>query len=323
MTPLPTTIEGCLPPAFRGPATTISRIAAGLSGAAVYQVEVAGQQFVLKIASLHEDPDEWRGAIAIQRLAAQAGLTPEVVHVVDDTQRAVLTRFVADRGFPAFYRNPATHADALVALGTTVRRIHALAIPEGARVRDPREFLAGLWNSMGADFVVPAFVAGAVKRALDTEPPPGQSAAVLSHNDLNPSNLVYDGTGITIFDWATAGPGDPFYDLATLAVFLRMDEATCLRLLAAYGGTSASAIPERLLETRRLVAVLAGSASLLLARRLKHPGADTAVDDALALGDFYQQMRAGTLRLGTPDGQWAFGLALVKESFVGQVVRCP
>jgi hypothetical protein len=70
--------------------------------------------------------------------------------------------------------------------------------------------------------------------------------------------------------------------------------------------------------TRRLVAVLAGSASLLLARRLEHPGADTAVEDALALGDFYQQMRAGTLRLGTPDGQWAFGLALVKESFAGR-----
>jgi aminoglycoside phosphotransferase (APT) family kinase protein len=315
MTLQPTTIEGCLPPALRGPATTINRIAAGLSGADVYQVEVAGQQFVLKIASHHEDPDEWRSAVAIQRLAAQAGLAPEVVHVVDEAKRAVLTRFVADRGFPAFYRNPATHADALVALGTAVRRIHALAIPDGARVRDPREFLAGLWKSIGADFVVPAFVVAAVKRALDTAPPPGERAVVLSHNDLNPSNLVYDGTGITIFDWANAGPGDPFYDLATLAVFLRMDEATSLRLLAAYDGrTSASAIPERLVYTRRLVAVLAGSASLLLARRLEHPGAETAVENALALGDFYQQMRAGTLRLGTPDGQWAFGLALVKES---------
>src|SRR5262245_40338250 len=147
MTLPPTTIEACLPPALRGPATTINRIAAGLSGAGVYQVEAVGQTFVLKIASLHEDPAEWRRTVAIQRLAAQAGLTPEVVHVVDDGQRAVLTRFVADRGFPLFYRNPATHADALTALGTTVRRIHALAIPEGARARDPREFLATIWNA--------------------------------------------------------------------------------------------------------------------------------------------------------------------------------
>jgi aminoglycoside phosphotransferase (APT) family kinase protein len=225
---------------------------------------------------------------------------------------------VADRGFPMFYRNPATHADALTALGTTVRRLHALPIPEGARARDPREFLATIWKAIGDDFVVPAFVVAARERALDTTPPPGERAAVLSHNDVNPSNLVYDGTGITIVDWATAGPGDPFYDLGTLALFLRMDEATCLRLLAAYdGGTPPSAIPERLVYTRRLVGVLAGSASLMLARRTEHPGGDAAVEDALALGDFYQQMRAGTLRLGTPEGQWAFGLALVKESLAG------
>jgi aminoglycoside phosphotransferase (APT) family kinase protein len=315
MTLPPAMIEDCLPPALRGPATTITRIAAGLSGAGVYQVEAAGQRFVLKVASLQEDPDEWRGAVAIQRLAARAGLTPEVVHVVDDAQRAVLSRFVADRGFPAFYRNPATHADALIALGATVRRIHALAIPEGARARDPREFLAAIWKAIGDEFVVPAFVVAARERALDTTPPPAERAAVLSHNDLNPSNLVYDGTGITILDWATAGPGDPFYDLATLAVFLRMDDATCLRLLAAYeGGSAASALPERLVYTHRLVAVLAGSASLLVARRLEHPGAETAVEDALALGDFYQQMMAGTLRLGTPAGQWAFALALFKEA---------
>jgi aminoglycoside phosphotransferase (APT) family kinase protein len=313
-----TTIEGCLPPALRGPDTAITRIAAGLSGAHVYQVEVAGRRFVLKIASLHEEPEDWHSAVAIQRLAAEAGLTPEVVHVVDDDQRAVLTRFVADRGFPAFYRNPATHADALIALGATVRRLHALAIPAGARRRDPREFLAEIWRRIGAEFVVPAFVVAAVKRALETAPPPGERPAVLSHNDLNPSNLVYDGTGITVLDWAVAGTGDPFYDLATLALFLRMDEATCLRLLAAYeGGASAAAVPERLMYTRRLVAALAGSASLLMARRLEHPGGDAAVEEALPLGAFYQQMLAGTLRLGTPEGQWAFGLALVKESFVG------
>jgi aminoglycoside phosphotransferase (APT) family kinase protein len=310
-----TTIESCLPPELRGPSTTITPIAVGLSGAEVYQVKTAGQQYVLKIASAREDPEEWRSTVTIQRLAAGAGLTPEVVHVVDDTQRAVVTRFVADRGFPAFYRNPGTHADAIAALGSTVRRIHALEIPAGAHALPPRVFLADLWKSIGADFVVPAFVAAAVKHALETEGPPRERSVVLSHNDLNPSNLVYDGTGIIALDWATAGLNDPFFDLATLAVFLRMDEATCLRLLAAYdGGTPASVIPEGLVHTRRLVAILAGSASLLLARRLNHPGGEASVGEVLTLGDFYQQMRTGPLRLGTAKGQWTFGLALIKES---------
>ena len=32
----------------------------------------------------------------------------------------------------------------------------------------------------------------------------------------------------------------------------------------------------------------------------------------LSLMDIYQQMRAGALSVATADGQWAFGLALVK-----------
>jgi hypothetical protein len=55
---------------------------------------------------------------------------------------------------------------------------------------------------------------------------------------------------------------------------------------------------------------------LYLARQMRHAGATGAETLAatLPLGEFYQQMRAGTLRLGTPDGQWAFGLALLNES---------
>ena len=44
---------------------------------------------------------------------------------------------------------------------------------------------------------------------------------MLSHNDLNPTNLIYDGAGVQLLDWSAAGPLDPLYDLATLAMFLR------------------------------------------------------------------------------------------------------
>jgi aminoglycoside phosphotransferase (APT) family kinase protein len=139
---------------------------------------------------------------------------------------------------------------------------------------------------------------------------------VLGHNDLNPSNLVYDGRSILILDWATAGAMEPFYDLAVVAVFLRMDERTCVRLLSAYEGSAVAELPARFRYDRRLVAAFAGTMSLHVARLVKHPGATGAetLEGTLALGDFYQQMQAGVLKLGTPEGQWAFGLALLKES---------
>jgi aminoglycoside phosphotransferase (APT) family kinase protein len=309
------TLEEYLPPDLRGPATTITRMSAGLSGAGVHRVEAAGQSFVLKVAAESESVADWRSTLHIQRLAADAGLAPRIIHV-DEARRAVLTAFVLDRSFMALYWTPRTHEAALSQLGSTVRRIHAIPVPAEATRRDPREFLARIRGGFLPDFTVPDFAVKVVERVLAEEPPPSDRALILGHNDLNPSNLVHDGETLLVLDWATAGPIDAFYDLAVLSVFLRMDEGTCSRLLLAYEGQPTAGLPERFLYTRRLAATLAGTMQLYLARQMKHAGATGAetLDSTLPLGAFYQQMQAGALKLGTADGQWAFGLALIKES---------
>ncbi|WP_257450556.1 phosphotransferase [Archangium lipolyticum] len=308
------TVEDCLPADLRGPTTAITRIAAGLSGAGVYRVEATGQPFVLKIAGESENDADWRRELHIQRLAADAGLAPRIVHV-DEARRAVLTAFVTDRSFAAFYRDPSTHEAALTLLGRTVRRIHALPLPADARMRDPREFLSQIWNGFLTGFALPVFVGDTVQRVLAGNPPASERALVLGHNDLNPTNFVYDGEAIQILDWATAGPTDAFYDLAVISVFLRMDEGTTLRLLSAYDDRRFVELPNRFIYTRRLAATLAGTMQLYLARQMKHAGATGAetLDSTPSLGEFYQRMMAGALKLGTADGHWWFGLALLKE----------
>jgi aminoglycoside phosphotransferase (APT) family kinase protein len=269
------TLEDCLPSDLRCPTTTITPIAAGLSGAGVYRVERGDRAFVLKVAGPAEDEGDWRGALEIHRLAADAGLAPAIVHV-DEARRAVLTVFVADRSFAALYLDPRTREAALTLLGRTVRRIHALTVPTTARARDPHAFLTRLSAGLQADFATPEFASAAIQRVLAEEPPPWQGALVLGHNDLNPTNFIYDGEGLLVLDWAAAGPMDAFYDLAVLAVFLRMDEATCLGLLSAYDGAPAPALPDRFVYSRRLAAALAGTMQLFLARQMKHPGASGA-----------------------------------------------
>jgi hypothetical protein len=95
-----------------------------------------------------------------------------------------------------------------------------------------------------------------------------------------------------------------------------MDEATCRSLLSAYDDGQVTALPDRFVYSRRLAAALAGSMQLFIARQMNHPGATGAETPAStpSLGEFYQRMRAGDLKVGTADGQWAFGLALLKES---------
>jgi aminoglycoside phosphotransferase (APT) family kinase protein len=308
-------LEACLPADLRGPTTTITRIAAGLSGAGVYRVEAAGQTLVLKISGEGEPLADWRRGLHIRQLAAAAGLAPRVVHA-DEARRAVVSAFVVDRSFPALYGDPRTREAALAQLGRTLRRVHELPLPPDADAKDPRELLAAVWSGLAGSFAVPSFVGDAVGRVLAEEVPAGERALVLSHNDVNPTNLLYDGESLLLLDWETAGPNDPFYDLAAIAVFLLMDDETCKRLLAAYDGAPVSTLPARFAYSRRLVAALCGAVFLRLSRQSGHAGATDGetLDSTLSLGELYQRMQAGSLSPATGEGQWCFGLALVKAS---------
>ena len=308
-------LEDCLPPELRGPETVIAPIAMGFSGASVYRVDAAGGSFALKLARDNEVDVEWRHALQIQRAAADVGLTPRVVHV-DEARRAVVTDFVVDRVFPARYLDPRTHQQALAELGHMVRRIHALPISSDVAPRDQRRLLAQLSSELQSGYPIPTFGRQAIEGALAAAVP-AEAPLVLGHNDLNPSNLIYDGQSLLVLDWSTAGRCDRFVDLATLAVFLRMDDPTCLRLLAAYEDADPrDALPDRFIYMRRLIAALVGAMMLDLARRAGYPGAasDETLASTLSLAEFYQAMRAGTADPATPHGQWTFGKALLKES---------
>jgi aminoglycoside phosphotransferase (APT) family kinase protein len=227
-----------------------------------------------------------------------------------------VSAFVADRPFVALYMDPGTRAAALAQLGRTLRRVHELPLPGDVDAADPRAHLAGTWSALAASATVPAFVGDAVRRVLDEEAPAADRAPVLSHNDVHPGNLVHDGEHLLLVDWDAAGPNDPFYDLAAIAVFFRMDEETCRALLAAYDGEPASRLPPRFAYGRRLVAAQCGTAFLQLAGKRGHAGADggETLDTTPSLAELYQRMRSGALDLATADGQRWFGLALVKES---------
>lgn len=304
-------LEACLPAELRGPDTTIAPIAAGLSGAGVYRVVAAGRAYVLKVAPPHAPLAGWRTRAGILRAAADAEVAPRVVHV-DDARRAVVSELVADRSLVARFVDPAARA---VAIGAALRRVHALPIPDGAVGKEPRTFLAETWACL-AGFPLPAWTSDAVRRALDAVPPPPDRPPVLSHNDVNPTNVVYDGERVVLLDWDAAGANDPYYDLATVAVFHDLDDATCARMIAAHDEAPVDALPARFCYLRRIVAALCGALFLQVARAGRHAGArgDETLELAPTLGEVHGGMRAGTISARTTEGQWQFGQALLRAS---------
>jgi aminoglycoside phosphotransferase len=276
-------LEALLPAELRGPDTKIARVAAGQSGAGVYRVDAGGKAYVLKVGA---------DARAVQ-MAAEAGLAPRVVHVDGN---AVVSEFVEDRSFGMWFmtaREPAVEA-----LGKMLARVHAL--PVVGEAKDPRAVIAERWAAVSD---APPWVGEAVRRVLgDT---PAEAPRVMSHNDVNPTNLVYDGSRVLLLDWDAAGPNDPLYDLAAIAMFFRMDDATCRHLLAAHDGAPVAELPARFAALRRTIAVMCGVAFLSMGRATGGDGG--------TLVEFYGRMRAGAVSVATPEGRWEFGLALARE----------
>jgi aminoglycoside phosphotransferase (APT) family kinase protein len=308
-------LRACLPRELDAPTTVITRIAAGLSGAGVYRVDAGDKAFVLKISKPDDPSESWRARLDIQQHAARAGVAPAIMHV-DEARRAVVSEFIADRSFPALLMTPRTRATAIELLARTLRTVHQLPIPANAPHSDARAFLATMWGAVDGSQPLPRFVAGIIERALATERPEGIGRQVVSHNDANPSNLVFDGERLMLLDWDTCGVHEPFYDLATISVFMRMDDESCRQLLAAYDGAASATIPARFTYDRRVVSALCGTMFLYLATSSGRPvmtGAER-LEEMPTLTEFYQRMRAGEVSPATPDGQRQFAMAMLRES---------
>ena len=258
----------------------VTPIGVGQSGAGVYAV---GQRHILKVSPAPK--------LATLRAAAAAGLAPKLVHI-DEARGAVVMERVVGPPFPALMmQNPQR---TLALLGETLRRVHDLPVPPG----DPVDARAALARQ--ALPPLPAWARETIDAVL-AMPEPRRGALVCSHNDVNPSNIAVDGERIVLLDWDTSGPNDATWDLATAAVFLRLPDDACRALCAAHGNVS---LDDRFRYEHRVVAALCGALFLSLA-------GEAFPDPGLSLLECYQQMRGA---MATPQGRWAFGLALLRAA---------
>jgi Ser/Thr protein kinase RdoA (MazF antagonist) len=139
---------------------------------------------------------------------------------------------------------------------------------------------------------------------------------VVSHNDVNPGNLMWDGRRALLVDWDIAGLGHPHYDLATLAMFLNLGDETTLGLIALHDQESPDETTlANFAALRRLSALLCGLTFLSLVHDLGIAPTKTS-----SLFECYAEMRAGTLDLQTAPGRAKFGFALLQ---VGTVQSSP
>lgn len=286
----------------------------GLSGAAVYDVSTDAGDFVVRIlvdASL----EEWQRRISLLRVVADAALAPKLVWV-DEGERAIVSPKIAAHLSTAL-SDPAVRPHAIASAVDVLARLHRLAATTFPPV-DPVAVARTLWQQQSAKSHFPAWALPAVAlidRAaalLDADP-----RRVPSHNDMNPTNVLWDGTRAWLVDWDVSGLNHPYYDLAVLAMFLRLDDALALDLLTRQEkSTITPAQAETFRALRKLGAIFCGTTFFLLAGDLAST-VPQRLDETPTLLQLYARLRTGELALRSPVGQGMFGAAMLKDAITG------
>ncbi len=289
----------------------ITPVHAGMSGASFF-VTQGQRRYVLRAQPRERLPGHWAQLVRLSTLAGRVGVGPRVC-AVDHGRRLMLTERIAEVSFVAAMGEPGRGAALLGQLGRTVGRMHNTPLPEGLEARSVEVRTRELYRILEERGPVP----GAAREAMRAFEGAGERsfsalAPVLCHHDLNPSNLLYDGTKLWCIDWETAGAGDGFGDLATLVNFMLLDRSAIECLMEGYFAERGAAIehwPQRLRAARGLAYLCYGVSFLELIS-----GALTGYGDLSrsTLAGIYRAMGEGRLDPATDEGRWAFGGAMFR-----------
>lgn len=283
----------------------------GLSGARVYTLTSARGEYVLRVQGAQADDSFWAQQLLIWKRAAEREVAPAIVYI-DERQRAVISTRIGGLPLPSALTDPSLRG---LAIADVVRQLRSTQEidPTGVGERDGPAFARAVWEEQRGRAGFPAWTAGvgdtlaAIAAVLARD-----ARRVVSHNDVNPGNVLWDGARTWLVDWEVAGLNHPYYDLASFVSFLDLGADAAYALLEVQEQSPLDdAARATFTALRQLVALAIGCVFLSLVPDLTERTARTRTD-APTLAACYAEMRTGGLDLQTPRGRAAFGLAFLR-----------
>ena len=132
------------------------------------------------------------------------------------------------------------------ALGQQLRRLHALPYPKDAPPFHPARYARSCLERAATQGIQ---AAPRWQSRVETLLPYPLRSDRLTHNDLHSGNALRHGTRFTFLDWELASPGDPCFELVTLATHLGLGRRQAAALFSSYGAMLPSNREWRTLES--------------------------------------------------------------------------
>lgn len=305
------TILDSFPTDTLGSIVSHTAISNGMSGATVFSVETTQGHFVLR--RYHGAQKEWRRTTAIQRLVAEHGIAPALLYVDEDNQTTVSQK-INGVSFGSAMAAPASQQAALHSLTSILGKLHALPYTN-AVARNLGEASQTLWTkqSQRRGFVSwAANLESLLHSCLQIMIQDGRT--VLSHGDLNPANILWDGSRVWLVDWDMADLSHPYLDLASIANFLSFSNDTAIALL---GLQEQSKISDQQAITfnacRNFARITYGCVFLELVPKLDEIQFDS-LERTPTLMECFGRIMKGEIQMSSPSTQALIASALFKQA---------
>ncbi len=278
--------------------------------AASYSVSTETGEYMLRIHGA--DNDSWEKVILTQEIAAQYGVAPAMVHV-DHGERAVVSVRVSGISFGAAMSQTETREAALRSLIEVLRKLHQIPAGSFAAI-DVMGFARWVWDEQVQRAGFPEWAIPLGGRTAEWgEILKQDDRRVLSHCDLHPANILWDGQRVWLVDWERAGLAHPYLDLATICNFLSMPDEAALRLLEQQEQTPIEKGQRQLFAVLRDVSrVVYGAVFFRLVNDLESVQFASR-EDTLTVRECFAMLSRGELDLGESRGRALMGAAFLKQ----------
>ncbi len=285
----------------------------GATSALPCRVDIDGRRYLLRVegtSSPLRNPHQYES----MRIAAEAGIAPHI-HYIDVSARVAIVDFILPQPLASYPGGPPALVQALAKL---LRRLQAT--PAFPRFVDYPGILTRLFAHVRRTGLFAAGVLDPHVERLERLSEIYAADATLlvsSHNDLIPSNILFDGKRLWLIDWESAYRNDPLVDVSTLLDTLANSPELEDALLQAWlGRKPGQAVLDRLAVVRALTRLYYAGVFLSASAASNWTTAETDLT-APGLAEFQRSVRDGRLVPGAPQTKHALGKMFLAAFYSG------
>jgi len=288
---------------------SVTRLAGGASGpAAVFRLAISGTNYLLRLEGPPTALREPRRHFACLKIAGKVGVAPRLLGA-DANEGISITDFITGVAMP----KDITKAARLHSIIEAVKVLHSAPLfPSLMSYIDCVDILI---NQVRVSGVLPTPVLKEFLRLygkLASAYPRYDQDLVSSHNDLNPSNVIFTGKHSYFVDWESAFAADRYVDIAAVANFFAVNEEDEEIVLRGYFGNELKHHHRARFFLMQQVNRAFYAMVLLHSAAAADPG--TRLTEQSLRTPRFHEVRGEMTALATPEGRKRFGCVFLNEA---------